>query len=123
MNSTTETTSGGVLDWLKWLLVFALVGAAVFGNWYFRDESLLYRALALVAVAGVATFIALTTSTGSATWNLLKEARAEIRRVVWPSRQETNQTTMIVLALVIFFALILWGLDSGLSWIVASVIG
>ena len=123
MNSTTETTSGGVLDWLKWLLVFALVGTAVFGNWYFRDESLLYRALALVAVAGVATFIALTTSTGSATWNLLKEARAEIRRVVWPSRQETNQTTMIVLALVIFFALILWGLDSGLSWIVASVIG
>ena len=123
MNSTTETTSGGALDWIKWLLVFALVGAAVFGNWYFRDESLLYRALALVAIAGVATLIALTTTTGSATWNLMKEARAEIRRVVWPSRQETNQTTLIVLALVIIFALILWGLDSGLSWIVATVIG
>ena len=103
--------------------MFALVGAAVFGNWYFRDESLLYRALALVAIAGVAIFIALTTTTGSATWNLMKEARAEIRRVVWPSRQETNQTTLIVLALVIIFALILWGLDSGLSWIVATVIG
>ena len=123
MNSTSESTAGGVLDWLKWLLITALIGGAIFGNWYFRDESLLYRVLGLVGVAVAALLVAVTTHQGSATWSLLKEARTEIRRVVWPSRQETNQTTMIVLALIIIFALILWGLDSGLSWVVASIIG
>ena len=57
------------------------------------------------------------------TWTLLKEARSEIRRVVWPSNQETTQTTLVVLVLIVIFALILWGLDSLLGWIVSSVIG
>ena len=53
----------------------------------------------------------------------MKEARSEIRRVVWPSWDETFQTTMIVLVLILVFALLLWLLDSGLSWLVSSVIG
>jgi preprotein translocase subunit SecE len=53
----------------------------------------------------------------------MREARSEIRRVVWPSNQETTQTTLVVLVLVLIFALILWGLDSLLSWFVSSVIG
>jgi len=125
MSTTTETSSSssGVLNWLKWLVVFALVGAAVYGNWFFRDESLLYRVGALIVVAIVAALVAVTTTQGSATWSLLKESRTEIRRVVWPTRAETNQTTLVVLGLVILFSLVLWGLDSLLSWFVASVIG
>jgi len=111
------------MNWLKWLVVVALVGAAIFGNWYFRDESLLYRVAALVVVAIVAGLIAVTTTQGGATWSLLKEARTEIRRVVWPTRAETNQTTLVVLGIVIFFAFVLWLLDSSLSWVVKSVIG
>ena len=56
-------------------------------------------------------------------WTLIKDARGEIRRVVWPTWEETTQTTMIVLVLVLIFALILWALDSLLSWLVSSVIG
>ncbi len=111
------------MNWLKWLVVVALIGAAIFGNWYFRDESLLYRVGALVAVAIVAGLIAVTTTQGGATWGLLKEARTEIRRVVWPTRAETNQTTLVVLGIVIFFAFVLWLLDSSLSWVVKSIIG
>ena len=58
-----------------------------------------------------------------AAWDLAKEARVEIRKVVWPSREETTQTTLIVVAVVIFVALILWGLDSGLSWLIKGIIG
>ena len=47
---------------------------------------------------------------------------SEIRRVVWPTRDETVQTTLIVLVLVLIFALILWLLDSGLSWVVSSIL-
>ena len=125
MSSATETSSSGsgVLNWLKWLVVIALVGAAIFGNWFFRDESLLYRVAALVVVAIVASLIAVTTTQGGATWGLLKEARTEIRRVVWPTRAETNQTTLVVLGIVVFFAFVLWLLDSSLSWVVKSIIG
>ena len=59
----------------------------------------------------------------SSFWNLAKAARVEIRKVVWPTRQETTQTTLIVLGVVLLMALILWGLDSLLGWIVSSVIG
>ena len=67
--------------------------------------------------------IGLQTEKGHAAWELAKEARIEVRKVVWPSRQETTQTTLIVVAVVIFVALILWGLDSGLSWGIQGLIG
>ena len=123
MSTNTETTASGALDWLKWLIVAALMGGGVYGNWYFSDESLLIRVLGLLGGAVVAVFIAVQTERGRNTWNLMKEARTEIRRVVWPSNQETTQTTLVVLVLVLVFALILWGLDSLLSWFVSSVIG
>ena len=117
----TQSRSGP--DWVKWTVAIALVSAGIFGNWYFQDQSLLSRVLALVGLALFAGFVAFQTSRGKALWALMREARAEIRRVVWPTRQETTQTTFIVLALVLVFALILWGLDSLLSWLVSSVIG
>ena len=119
----TETTATGTLDWLKWLVVIALLGGGVYGNWYFQDESILIRVAALLALAVVTFFIAIQTERGRSTWNLIKESRGEIRRVVWPTNQETTQTTLVVLVLVLVFALILWGLDSLLSWIVSSIIG
>ncbi|MEE4281359.1 MAG: preprotein translocase subunit SecE [Pseudomonadales bacterium] len=123
MSTNTESTASGSLDWLKWLVVAALLGGGVYGNWYYQDESLLIRVVALLAGAAVAVYIAIQTERGRNTWNLMREARSEIRRVVWPSNQETTQTTLVVLVLVLIFALILWGLDSLLSWFVSSVIG
>jgi preprotein translocase subunit SecE len=123
VSAQTDTTAQSVLDWIKWLVVAAIVVSGIFGNWYFQDRSLLNRVLALLAMSVVAGGIAFTTAKGQAFWVLLKEARAEIRRVVWPTRQETTQTTFIVVMLILVFALILWGLDSLLGLIVSSLIG
>lgn len=111
------------LDGLKWLLVVALVAAGVVGNSYYSDVAVLYRVLALVAGGAVAAFIAVNTAKGMAFWTLLREAQAEFRRVVWPTRQEVNQTTLIVVAVVIVMALILWALDSFLGWLASLIIG
>lgn len=110
-------------DMLKWLVVAALVVVGVVGNQYFSAEPILYRVLALLVVSAVAGLIGLQTSKGQAFWVLAKEARVEIRKVVWPTRQETTQTTLIVVAVVLVMALLLWGLDSLLGWLVSLIVG
>ncbi len=121
--STKAEASEYRLDTVKWLIILALVAGGVYANGYFAALEPLYRALAGVVLAGVVVAIALQTEKGAATWELAREARVEVRKVVWPSPQETTQTTLIVVVVVIFVALILWGLDSGLSWGVKGVIG
>ncbi len=120
--STSTETSGSALDWLKWAAVFGILGAGVFGNWYYQDQSLLYRVIAMLVLGVSAFLLAIQTEKGRVTWALIKDARSEIRRVVWPTWEETTQTTLVVLVLVLIFALILWLLDSGLSWIVSLVL-
>ncbi len=122
MNAKTEAETSS-LDGLKWLVVVVLVVAAVGGNIYYAEQSLLYRVLGLVAMALVAAFVAVQTAQGAAFWKLAKEARTEIRKVVWPTRQESTQTTMIVVGFVLLMSLILWGLDTLLGWLVSLVIG
>ena len=121
-STSTEVQPSGV-NGIKWLLVSLLVAVGVIGNIYFDDQSLLYRVIGLLVLAAVAGFVALQTSQGAAFWKLAKEARAEIRKVVWPTRQESTQTTLIVVAVVLLMALILWGLDTLIGWLVSLVIG
>lgn len=111
------------LDSLKWIVVALLVAAGVVGNSYYSDQSLLYRVLALLVVAAVAGFIALQTAKGKAFFDMFKEAKTEIRKVVWPTRQETLQTTGIVVVVVLVVGILLWAIDSLLSWLVSGVIG
>ena len=122
MNSKAETESGR-LDGLKWLLVVLLIAAGVVGNVYFASQSLLYRVIALLVLAIVAALVALQTAKGAEFWKLAKEAKIEIRKVVWPTRQEATQTTLIVFAFVLLTALILWGLDSLIGWLASRLLG
>jgi preprotein translocase subunit SecE len=122
MNAKAEAKDSR-FDLVKWLLVAALVVVGVVGNQYFAAEPVLYRVLALLALAVVAGFIALQTAKGRAFFVLTKEARLEIRKVVWPTRQETTQTTLIVVVVVLIMALMLWGLDSLLGWLVSMIVG
>jgi preprotein translocase subunit SecE len=121
--NTESSQSQSVTDWLMWAVVSLIVAGGVFGNWYYQDQSLLFRVLALLALAALAGLLSFQTNQGKALWTLIKESRVEIRRVVWPTRQETTQTTFIVVVLVLVFSLVLWGLDSLLSWVVSVLIG
>ncbi|WP_160285719.1 preprotein translocase subunit SecE [Pseudomonas knackmussii] len=122
MNAKAEAKDSR-LDVVKWLLVAVVVVVGVVANQYYSAQPLFYRVLGILVLAGVAGFIALQTVKGRAFFTLAKEARAEIRKVVWPTRQETTQTTMIVVAVVLLMALLLWGLDSLLGWLVSMIVG
>jgi len=111
------------LDWLKWLVVLTLLGGAIYANWYYSAESVLYRVVGFLVVLGIAGLVAAQTAKGTATIELAVGARIEWRKVVWPTKQERNQTTLIVLAVILLMALILWGIDSLLSWIASLIMG
>ncbi|NMP17089.1 MULTISPECIES: preprotein translocase subunit SecE [unclassified Thalassotalea] len=121
MNASTETPQGGSLDTVKWIVVFLLLGGAVYGNYYFGEESALFRALGVVGAVIVAGVIALQTDKGRNFFTFAKESRTEVRKVVWPTKQESMQTTGIVIVATLVMSLILWGLDSLLYEIVSFI--
>ena len=122
MSGKADVENVSRLDGLKWVAVAILVAAGVVGNIHFGAESVLYRVIGLTVVAAIAVAIALQTAKGQVFWGLLRDAKAEVRKVVWPTRQETVQTTIIVVLVVLLMSLVLWGLDSLLGWIVSSLI-
>ena len=124
MSEKVEQQSGASgLDTFKWLVVAVLVGVAVWGNSAYSEVSPLYRALAVVGLAVVAGFFALQTAQGKAFNQLRKDSMVELRKVVWPTRQETLQTTLVVVLFVAVVALILFLMDWVLNGLVSWFIG
>ena len=118
---TIEHESRG--DTLKLLIAVALlVGGGVAFHTY-SDISLLVRVLSLLAVAGVSVFILLQTAKGKSAWGFVRDSRAEVRKVVWPSRAESMQTTLVVVVMVLVVGIILWIMDSFLLWAVKMLTG
>ena len=110
-------------DLVKLVIAALIVIVAVAGFYIFADQSTPLRVAGLLAATGVAAWIGLQTEPGRNLWDFLQDAQVEVRKVVWPTRQETTQTTLLVIAVVILAALILWGLDSVLGWAIRQVIG
>lgn len=122
MNSNVETT-GGKLDTLKLGLALLITIGALVGFYFYADQSLLYRVIGLLGLVGVSIAIALTTDKGREIWGYFQEAQIEVRKVVWPTRQETVQTTLLVIIMVIVVAIILWLLDMFLGWSIGLLMG
>ncbi|MDM8547540.1 preprotein translocase subunit SecE [Candidatus Venteria ishoeyi] len=121
--STKAEAAVNKSDLLKWAVAWLLLVAGLAGFYYFSDSSTLLRVLGLLLTAGVFVAIALTTDKGQSIWSFAKDSRTEVRKVVWPSRQETLQTTLIVIVVVIIMALLIWLVDSLLLWIVRALTG
>lgn len=121
---TTNTESqGNSLDIVKWALVVILLAAAIVGNQMYSEASVLVRAIGVVVAFVIAGFIALQTEKGKQALIFAREAQIEVRKVVWPTRQEALNTTFIVLAATGILALILWGMDAVLLRIVNFITG
>ena len=112
-----------MLDKIKLLVAVALVVAGIAGFYYYAEEALLYRVLGLLAVFVVAFLVALQTSIGSNAWNYGRLSLVEVRKAVWPSRQETVQATLMVMVLVLIVGIMLWLFDMLLLEIVQMLTG
>ena len=112
-----------IQNYIRWSLGIFLIGLSVYGNSYFSLEPLLYRVVGVLILVSMAALILITTDQGKQALKLILESRTEIRRVVWPTRIETTQTTLIVIVAITIAGLILWGLDSMFGWATASLLG
>ena len=122
MVSKTDTQEN-MNDKIKLAGAAALVAAGIALFYLFSDQSLLYRVLGLLVLAGIAVFVVYQTSRGKNAAAFFRDARIEVRKVVWPTRAETMQTTLIVLVIVLIMGIFLWLLDWILSGAFQMVTG
>ena len=106
-----------------WVLALGLIFLAVWANSFYSYVGLLYRVIGVILVLSASLAILRYTEFGNQAYVLINQSFVEVRKVVWPNRTETTQTTFIVAAAVIAASLILWGLDSLFSFLMKAIIG
>lgn len=111
------------LDRIKWSVSLLLLLAGLVGNHYYSEVSMPLRAVSGLVLLAVVGFILSKTKHGKWVIGFFQESRLELRKVVWPTREETMQTTLVVAVMVVVLALILWGLDGILVWLIGWLTG
>lgn len=121
--NTQVDMSTSVFDVVKQVfsVIFVVAGVAAF--YYFSEMPLLYRVLGLVVIVLLVLGMILTTEMGRNIWSFALESKQEVRKVVWPTREETLRTTLLVFAMVFIVGFILWMLDMFLFWGVRLLTG
>ena len=119
----SESRPGSKVDLVKWVVFAALILAGLIGNHYYSDISMPIRTLGWFAVLVVAAFVGSTTAKGHQAVEFFRDSRMELRKVVWPTREETMQTTLMVSIMVVILSLVLWGMDGILVWLIGWLTG
>jgi preprotein translocase subunit SecE len=123
MASRIENEGETKSNWLKWLIVFILLVSGVVASYYYSQYPWPLRLLAWIFLLAVASTIAFQTSQGKQVLDFARESRVELRKVVWPTRQETIQITFLIAIVVVILAVALWGVDSVLLRIIGWMTG
>lgn len=122
--STHEAESSSPLDTVLMLLVVLILGAAIFGFYYFEtDFNVAVRVGGLFAGMGLAIAVLMQTANGKAMWTYIKGSQVEMRKVVWPTRRDSVMTTIMILIVVMILGAFLYGIDAILLWGVKILTG
>ena len=109
-------------DKIKFALALLLLAAGVAGFYLLSEQAMILRVLAVLAGVGLAAAVAWKTEPGQRFFVFANEAGVETKKVVWPTRKETMQTTGAVFAFVIVMALVLYFTDKTLEWALYDLI-
>jgi preprotein translocase subunit SecE len=122
MNAKSQVEASG-LDTVKLVVAVGVIVGAILGFYYLDEYSQLLRVIGLLVVMGLAALLAYQTALGKSVWDFASASKMEVRKVVWPSRQETLQTTLIVFVMVLFMGVVLWLFDMMLGAILRALTG
>ncbi len=124
MSTQTETSQSGVLDTIKLLIAAtALVGGLYAYYYYESDLAQAVRVLMVLGGTAAGIGIAMTSTQGQRLWHFIQGSRVEIRKVVWPTKQETTQTAIAVFVFTLVMMLFFWLLDLGLLKLTQTLVG
>ena len=112
-----------MVDKIKLVVAFLLVVAGIAGFYYLSDSAAVLRLASVLAGLLLATVVSWTSEPGKRFFVFCKDSVAEAKRVVWPTRKETLQTTGIVILFSIVMALFLWAVDASLLMVVNKLMG
>jgi len=124
MSTNTETSESGMLDIVKLLISAAALIGGLYAYYYYQDDiAQAVRVLMVLAGTAAGIGIAMTSTQGQRLWHFIQGSRVEIRKVVWPTKQETTQTAIAVFVFTLVMMLFFWALDSGLLWLTRTLVG
>jgi len=124
MTTQTETSESGFLDIVKLALAAAALLGGLYGYYFYENDlSLPLRVLMVLVGTGAGIAIAMTSLQGKRLWHFIQGSRVEIRKVVWPTKQETTQMALVVFVFTLIMAIFFWALDSGLLWLTRRLVG
>jgi len=124
MVTQTEQSESGVLDIIKLLLSAAALIGGLYAYYYYEPQiAQALRVLMVLAGTAAGIGIAMTSTQGQRLWHFVQGSRVEIRKVVWPTKQETTQTAIAVFVFTLVLSLFFWALDSGLLWLTRTLVG
>ena len=109
-------------DKIKFGLALVILAAGVAGFYLLAEQAMILRVLAVLAGVALAAAVAWKTGPGQRFFIFANEAVIEAKKVVWPTRKETMQTTGIVFAFVLAMAIMLWMTDKGLEWVLYDLV-
>lgn len=109
-------------DKLKFALALALVAAGVVGFYLLSEQALVLRVLSVLVGVAAGAAVAWQSEPGRRFADFARDAITETKKVVWPSRKETVQTTGLVFAFVVIMAVFLWLTDKSLEWVLYDLV-
>ena len=123
MSSKSESVRSP-LDTALLILSILVLAVSIGGFYYYQGHvHQLFRVVGLLVGAAIAVVIASRTEVGRFVWGYVHGSRVELRKVVWPTRRETMQTTLIVIVLALLVGIFLWAVDAVLLWALKQFTG
>lgn len=123
LKTINTSESNPKYDWLKWTVAILLLIAGLIANYHYNTQPWPLRLLGWLFLFGMIAAVVFQTYQGKRALNFARESRMELRKVFWPTRQETLQTTLFVGVTVVVLALVLWGIDGVLMWLIGWLTG
>ncbi|MES1956536.1 preprotein translocase subunit SecE [Salinisphaera hydrothermalis] len=122
MAAQEQRTASALDTALLWLAIVVLI-VSIAGYYYFTAYTDVIRVLGMLAGVVVAALIAFQSALGKTAWSYVQGSRTELRRMVWPTRRETMQATLLVVVFVLILAAFIWALDIVLGYAVTLLTG
>jgi len=116
-------TGASALDTAKLVASVAILVGGIAAFYLLGDLPIAVRWLIVLASVAAGIFVALQSAQGREFWQFVQGSRVELRKVVWPTRQETLQTTLVVFVAIVVMGIFFWVLDMALGALTRALTG